>query len=47
MTNDIMDDISAEKVIWAGKALNLESKVVVRFVFDATGYTGDISGLHS
>ena len=45
MTNDIMDDISAEKVIWAGKALNLESKVVVRFVFDATGYTGDISAL--
>ena len=41
----VLDDLAAPSVTWAGKALNLESKVVLRFVFDASAYAGNVSDL--
>ena len=41
----VLDDLSAPSVTWAGKALSLESKVVLRFVFDASAYAGNVSDL--
>ena len=32
-------------ITWAGKALNLESKVALKFVFDPGNYTGNLSDL--
>ena len=44
-TNTIFNDLSAPMITWAGKALNLDSKVVVKFIFDVGAYTGDLSNL--
>jgi len=39
-TNRVLDDLSSPTVTWAGKALNLESKVVLRFIVNAGSYNG-------
>ena len=44
-TNTIYNDLSNPMITWAGKTMNLGSKVVVKFVFNAGVYTGDISKL--
>ncbi len=44
-TNTVYNDISSPLITWVGKTLNLDSKVIVRFIFDATAYTGNISNL--
>jgi hypothetical protein len=44
-TNMELSDLQSPTVLWAGKALNLESRVSLKFVFDPSGYTGDISTL--
>ena len=44
-TNTTFNDLSAPMITWAGKALNLDSKVVVKFIFDVGAYTGDLSNL--
>jgi hypothetical protein len=44
-TNTVYNDISNPMITWAGKTLNLGSKVVVKFVFNAGAFTGDVSKL--
>ncbi|MBP3412297.1 MAG: hypothetical protein J6K89_03475, partial [Oscillospiraceae bacterium] len=44
-TNRILDDVASPKVTWAGKSLNLESKVALKFVFDAASYKVDPTSL--
>ncbi len=44
-TNKVLTDLDNAPITWTGKALNLESKVMLRFVFSTGSYTGDISKL--
>ncbi len=44
-TNTIYNDLASPLIKWAGKTLNLGSKVVVKFIFNAGAYTGSISNL--
>ena len=44
-TNTVYNDLTNPMITWVGKTLNLGSKVVVKFVFNAGAYTGDISKL--
>ena len=44
-TNKVFNDLSSPIITWVGKTLSLESKVVVKFIFDAGAYTGDVSKL--
>ena len=43
--NSIMDDVDVPDITWVGKSLSLESKVVLKFIFDTASYTGDVSDL--
>ena len=45
-TNTVVNDLATPSVTWAGKSLNLESKVSLRFIINATGYTGDPTKLN-
>jgi hypothetical protein len=38
-------DLTGATVTWKGKALVMDSKVTLRFIFDASAYTGDVNGL--
>ena len=44
-TNHILDDVSDSSVVWVGKALDLTSKVTLKFVFKLTAYEGEIGDL--
>ena len=44
-TNQILTDVANAPIAWAGKTLNLESKVALKFVFNPVNYTGEISDL--
>jgi len=44
-TNVVLNDLPDAPITWAGKALNLESKVALKFVFNMGGYTGELSEL--
>ncbi|MBP3413284.1 MAG: hypothetical protein J6K89_08490 [Oscillospiraceae bacterium] len=44
-TNKVLNDVDNAPITWAGKALDLESKVALKFVFDPSNYTGDLSKL--
>ncbi len=44
-TNAVLNDLSSPTVTWAGKALNLESKVALRFIINATNYGSDPEAL--
>ncbi len=39
--NRTLDDLADPKVTWAGKSLILDSKVTLKFVFNAASYAGD------
>ncbi len=43
--NRIADDLSQLTLTWAGRAMALNSKITLRFMFDATDYKGDLSSL--
>ncbi len=43
--NRRLADVQTPVITWGGKALMLDSKIVVRYVFNATNYTGDLSKL--
>ena len=43
--NRILEDLESPVVLWVGKTLSLESRVVVKFVMDASKYTGDVNSL--
>ena len=44
-TNKVLNDVENAPITWAGKALDLESKVALKFVFDPVNYKGDLSKL--
>ena len=44
-TNTVLNDLANAPVQWQGKALNLESKVALKFIFSLTGYQGELSAL--
>ncbi len=44
-SNNILDDVQDPVVTWAGKTLNLESRVTLRYVIDATDYAGTVEDL--
>ncbi len=43
--NQVLNDLANPTVTWAGKVLNLESKVVLKFVFNPAAYEGSIEDL--
>ena len=43
--NQTMDDLENPVITWAGKALNLESKVSVKYIFNLGSYTGNVEDL--
>jgi len=43
--NRDLTDLSAPKVLWVGKALLLDSKVTLRYVVDASGFSGQAEDL--
>jgi hypothetical protein len=43
--NRILADVENATVTWAGKTLNLDSKVELKFVFNPAKYTGDLNDL--
>ena len=44
-TNSTLDDLASPRILWVGKSLNLESKVTLKFVFSAAGYSGKLEDL--
>ncbi len=44
-TNKVLNDLENAPISWTGKALDLESKVALKFVFDPANYQGDLSTL--
>ncbi len=44
-TNATLKDLEEPPIVWFGKSLNLESKILLRFVFRSAGYTGDMTEL--
>jgi hypothetical protein len=44
-TNRVLDDLPDAPITWAGKSLNLESKVALKFVFNMGAYEGNLSEL--
>ncbi len=45
-TNKVLNDLENAPIIWAGKTLNLESKVALKFVFSTAGYNGNLEDLN-
>ncbi len=45
-TNVTLNDLSAPSITWAGKVLNLQSKVTLKFVFNTAGYSGNLDDLN-
>ena len=43
--NQVINDLTDPVITWAGKSLNLESKVAVKYIFDLGSYTGPIEEL--
>ncbi|MBR6826271.1 MAG: hypothetical protein IKM59_06960, partial [Oscillospiraceae bacterium] len=44
-TNRTLNDLAVPGVTWSGKTLDLQSKVVLRYIVDLTGYTGRLADL--
>ncbi len=44
-TNTILNDLSSPLITWAGKSLDLNSKVALKFVFDLGSYSGSPEAL--
>ena len=43
--NQVLQDLDDPAITWAGKSLNLESKVSVKYIFNADNYTGNVENL--
>ncbi len=41
----VLNDNAKDQLTWAGKTLNLDSKITLRFMFDASAYSGNVSAL--
>ncbi len=44
-TNRVLNDLNNAPIPWAGKVLNLQSKVALKFVFNTAGYSGNLEDL--
>ena len=44
-TNEVLKDLADPVITWAGKVLDLNSKVAVKFVFDLSSYSGSVADL--
>ena len=44
-TNETLTDLENPVITWAGKALNLESKVAIKYIFNLGDYTGKVEDL--
>jgi hypothetical protein len=44
-TNTVLSDLAEPSVSWIGKALNLDSKVELKFIFAPESYTGELADL--
>ena len=44
-TNQILNDLSGATVTWAGKALDLNSKVTLKYIINPVNYKGDVDDL--
>ncbi len=44
-TNAVLNDLNAPVITWAGKALELNSKVALKFIFDVGTYSGSVEEL--
>ena len=44
-TNEVLKDVSTPVITWAGKSLNLDSKVELKFVFNPSAYMGEVQDL--
>ena len=44
-TNEVLKDLSTPVITWAGKSLNLDSKVELKFVFNPSAYMGEVQDL--
>ena len=44
-TNTVLNDLDNAPILWAGKALNLESKVALKLIFRPNAYEGNLSDL--
>ncbi len=44
-TNTVLEDLANAPITWTGKALNLESKVMLKLVFSTGSYGGEVSDL--
>lgn len=44
-TNKVLNNLENAPITWAGKSLNLESKVCLKFIFSLGSYTSDLSDL--
>ena len=45
-TNTVLNDLGGASVSWAGKALDLNSKVTLKFIISPTNYKGDVNDLN-
>ncbi|MBR4308024.1 MAG: carbohydrate-binding protein, partial [Oscillospiraceae bacterium] len=43
--NTVLNDLESPTLTWAGKSLDLASRVTVKYVFDASAYTGSVEDL--
>ena len=43
--NEILNDLNDPTITWAGKSLNLDSKISVKYIFDLGSYTGSVDSL--
>ena len=43
--DSILSDLENPVITWAGKALNLDSKISVKYIFNLENYTGDVENL--
>ena len=44
-TNSVLNDLTGATVAWAGKALDLNSKVTLKYIINPTNYAGDVHDL--
>ena len=44
--NKELNDLPNAPILWRGKSLDLDSKVCVKFVFDPSGYAGNLADLY-
>ncbi len=44
-TNTVLNDLPNAPIAWAGKGLDLDSKVCLKFIFNPAGFSGDLADL--